>query len=69
MPMPSHTLRFEAPDGGKAGDARTFDAETEHHARVKAAMLHAGASFQPVPPTAYRLSGPSGELIHHYPEE
>jgi hypothetical protein len=67
--VPSYTLHFAGPDSRVAGEAHTFEAETEHRAMVKAAILYAGSSLQAVPPTAYRILGPSGELIYRYPEE
>ena len=63
-----YTLHFEWPEAGTPSEAQTFDAETNDRAKVKAAILYAGASFDTRPPTGYRLLGPSGELVYHYPE-
>lgn len=67
--MPLCTLHFQSSDGSPPSEAHTFEAETEHRAKVKTAMLYAGASVQTVPPTACRLLGPSGDVAHCYPEE
>jgi hypothetical protein len=64
-----YTLHFESPDGNAPSEALTFKAETEQRAKLKAAMLHAGASSWPVPSAAYCLLGPSRELVYRYPEE
>lgn len=64
-----YTLHFASPDGCTPSETLNFEAETAHRAKVKAAMPYAGASFGTVPSAAYRLLGPSGELVHRYPEE
>ena len=68
--MSEFKMYFEWKDGGPVGDLQPYnlEAETVEAARVKAAMVYAGASFQPIPPQAFRLEGPDGTLVYRFPE-
>ena len=68
--MGRFTLYFEWPEGDDAGDPKAHDLESEtlDQARIRAAMIYAGASFQRVPPLAYRIEGARGEIVYRFPE-
>jgi hypothetical protein len=68
--MNGFKLNFEWPADGPVGDdtSHDLDADSVAKAKVKAAILYAGASFEPVPPQAYRIEGPDGGLVYRFPE-
>ena len=68
--MVRFTLYFEWPHGGPVGDLKSLDLESENldHAKMKAAMIYAGASFQRIPPQAYRIEEARGEILYRFPE-
>jgi hypothetical protein len=70
VPIGPYMLHFEWPARGHIGahPSHALDAETLEQAKLQAAMRYAGASFQPIPPTAYRVLGPTGETLYRYPE-
>lgn len=62
-------LRFEWPVGSPVGalPSHTLEAETLEQAKLQAAIRYAGASFQAVPPNAYRILGPTGDTLYRHP--
>jgi len=68
--MSAFTLHFEWPHGGPEGDQRPYDLEvdTAEKAKLKAAVIYAGASFQKIPPRAYRIEGPNGKVVFRFPD-
>jgi hypothetical protein len=68
--MSGYTLHFEWSEDGPVGDTRAHDLEVDslEMAKLKAAMLYAGASFQRIPPRAYRIEGPDGDPVYRFPE-
>ncbi len=69
--MSRYTMHFEWAEGASKREARPHDLESEtlDQAKVKAAIIYAGASFQRVPPQAYRIEGPRGEIVYRFPEK
>jgi hypothetical protein len=67
---PVYILHFEWPAGGARDVNRghELDADSDEHARMQAALLYAGASFDEPAPMAYRIVGPGGGVIYRYPE-
>lgn len=65
-----YTLQLEWPADGHVGTlpSHALEAETLEQAKFQAAIRYAGASFQAVPPNAYRILGPTGETLYRYPE-
>jgi hypothetical protein len=65
------TLHFEWPRSEKGELQRSYvlDAVSVFEAKLQAALRYAGASFLTVPPTAYRIVGPSDEVLSRYPED
>jgi hypothetical protein len=63
-------MYFEWSEGGPVGNLAPHDleAETIDEARMRAAMIYAGASFQRIPPQAYRIEDPRGEVAYRFPE-
>jgi len=68
--MGRYTLYFEWPQTGPVGDREphNLEAETLEQARIRAAMIYAGASFRRIPPQAYRIEGRRGEIVYRFPE-
>jgi hypothetical protein len=67
--MSEFILQFGSPDGAAARDAPIdLDAPTLEHAKVHAAMLYAGASFKPVPPTSFRILHRGKTEVYRFPE-
>jgi hypothetical protein len=66
----AYILHFEWPAGGACDVNRghELDADNDEHARMQAALLYAGASFDEPPPMAYRIVGPGGGVVYRYPE-
>jgi hypothetical protein len=66
---PIYILHFEWPEG--APDAAIpeceLDAATEEQARLQAALLYAGTACDEPSPSAYRIVGPGGCTVYHYP--
>ena len=67
---PAYILHFEWPAAvtGNANRGAELYAETEEHARLQAALLYAGSSFDEPVPTAYRIVARGGAVIYRYPE-
>jgi hypothetical protein len=67
---PVYTLHFEWPEGHATGATprRELDAENEAQARMQAALIYAGTSFEALAPSAYRIVGPDGATVYRYPE-
>ncbi|MBS0363989.1 MAG: hypothetical protein JSR98_21660 [Proteobacteria bacterium] len=61
-------LKFGAPSGATDGEQHELEAETIEEAKVKAAILYAGASFKLSPPTSYRIVCPAGTEVYRFPE-
>ncbi|HEY3948692.1 hypothetical protein [Phenylobacterium sp.] len=71
--MPRFILEFGAPSGAPfdgVGDREQheLDAETVEEAKVKAAILYAGASFKRSPPNSYRIVCSAGTEVYRFPE-
>ncbi|MBS0332958.1 MAG: hypothetical protein JSS35_09340, partial [Proteobacteria bacterium] len=43
-------------------------ADTLEDAKLKAAILYAGASFKRCPPTSYRIVCPEGTEVYRFPD-
>jgi len=67
--MPGFILLFDSRDAA-AGAAEPIDLEvaTLDQAKVKAAMLYAGASFRPTPPTSFRILQDGQTEVYRFPE-
>lgn len=48
--------------------AHALDAETLDEAKAAAAILYAGASFRPTPPTSYKILCETGSEVYRFPE-
>jgi hypothetical protein len=67
--MSQFTLQFGVrDDAATAGDPIVLDAATLEEAKVNAAMLYAGASFKPVPPTSFRILWNGETEVYRFPE-
>ncbi len=53
---------------GPEPNAHPLDAETLDEAKRAAAMLYAGASFRPTPPTSYCILSEAGSEVYRFPE-
>ncbi|HXA41078.1 MAG TPA: hypothetical protein VNW53_18910 [Phenylobacterium sp.] len=67
---PIYVMHFEWPEGAPADVNRGHELEAwnDEHARMQAALLYAGASFDDPAPMAYRIVGPGGGVVYRYPE-
>jgi hypothetical protein len=67
---PVYILHFEWPAGGarNVNAGHQLDADNDEQARMQAALLYAGASFDVPAPMAYRIVGPGGGVVYRYPE-
>ena len=68
--MGRYTMYFEWREDEPTGDLRAYDLEVEtlEQAKKKAATIYAGAAFRRIPPQAYRIEGPRGEIVYRFPE-
>jgi hypothetical protein len=68
--MSRFTMYFEWSESGPVGALKPYALETDtlEAAKIEAAMIYAGASFQSIPPQAYRIEGPRGEIVYRFPE-
>ena len=67
--MSQFLLQFGVHDGAPApDDPIVLDAATLEEAKANAAMLYAGASFRPVPPTSFRILWNGETEVYRFPE-
>jgi hypothetical protein len=70
--MSLYLLYFEwLKDDDLTRTATPSDLEADNYgaARVRAAIIYAGASFMQPPPDGFRIVDQSGEVVYRYPEE
>jgi hypothetical protein len=67
--MSEFILQFGSPCGAAPPEEPiVLDATTLDEAKMNAAMLYAGASFKPVPPTSFRILRNGGTEVYRFPE-
>jgi hypothetical protein len=67
--MSEFILQFGSGGGASPADEPiVLDAATLDEAKVHAAMLYAGASFKPVPPTSFRILRNGETEVYRFPE-
>jgi hypothetical protein len=69
LQMSEFILQFGSGDGAPTEDEPiVLNATTLDEAKMNAAMLYAGASFKPVPPTGFRILRNGETEVYRFPE-
>ncbi len=67
--MSEFILQFRSPDDSASAEAPiVLQATTLDEAKRNAAMLYAGASFRPAPPTGFRILQGGETEVYRFPE-
>jgi hypothetical protein len=67
--MSQFSLQFGSREGATMpDDPIVLDAATLEEAKANAAVLYAGASFRPVPPTGFRILWNGETEVYRFPE-